>query len=208
MQTIEKNNFEKAYDEAFTLASKMLLKKDIVECCADSGAMITLQSYNTLRIKIDFLNRIININLPSVLFTAEDSAAISIWEKILILHYLCNANGSPQKNSLINFKQIKEGLLYYPSFERRCIKPFMRLFTKDQALAYRNALRIGGEKVDFGDFALKFNPFPRVSLIYMVWNGDNEIPADGNILFDSSIKEYLSAEDIVVLCQYIIFQLK
>ena len=40
-------------------------------------------------------------------------------------------------------------------------------------------------------------------ITYIFWNGDDEFPMEGNIVFDSSFKDYMSTEDIAVLCNMI-----
>jgi hypothetical protein len=40
-----------------------------------------------------------------------------------------------------------------------------------------------------------------------LWKGDEEFPAEGSFLFDGSIPDYLSIEDINILCQTIAWRL-
>ncbi|MBN1189914.1 MAG: DUF3786 domain-containing protein [Dehalococcoidales bacterium] len=40
-----------------------------------------------------------------------------------------------------------------------------------------------------------------------VWKGDDEFPPDAAILFDSTVLDYLSAEDINVLCQTVTWKM-
>ena len=46
-----------------------------------------------------------------------------------------------------------------------------------------------------------------VPVTFVLWKGDEELPPEGNILFDSTISEYLSVEDINVLCEIIAWRL-
>ena len=57
------------------------------------------------------------------------------------------------------------------------------------------------------DLSIQFNALPRISLLLLFNDGDEEFPATGNILFDSSIEKRLSAEDIAVMCQQIVFKI-
>ena len=49
--------------------------------------------------------------------------------------------------------------------------------------------------------------FPRVPITLVLWRGDDEFPPDGNILFDRSISDYLTTEDVNVLCETIAWTL-
>ena len=207
MQFDLKNNFEKACDEAFILACQRLLEKGIPSCSDNTGAQVYKISENHYQIKIAYLNRAICISAPEFTFSAEDTQDISMREKILILHYLCNGDGAPQNNTLINFKQLRSGNTYYPSFEGRCLKPLVRLFNERPVHVTEHLKHLGGEEVSFGDWAIKLQAFSSVPVIFVIWKADDEFPAEGNILFDTSIESYLSTEDIVVLCQQIVLQI-
>jgi hypothetical protein len=37
----------------------------------------------------------------------------------------------------------------------------------------------------------------------VLWRGDDEFPPNATILFDSSVTDYLSTEDLAVLCERI-----
>jgi hypothetical protein len=41
----------------------------------------------------------------------------------------------------------------------------------------------------------------------VLWRGDAEFPAAGNLLFDDSVTEYLPVEDIVILAETVIWKL-
>jgi len=41
----------------------------------------------------------------------------------------------------------------------------------------------------------------------VLWRGDDELAPEGSILFDSTIPDYLSTEDITVLCETIAWRL-
>jgi hypothetical protein len=40
-----------------------------------------------------------------------------------------------------------------------------------------------------------------VALTWILWRGDDEFPAEGTVLMDRGIQDYLPVEDSVVLCQ-------
>ena len=66
---------------------------------------------------------------------------------------------------------------------------------------------MGGRPADFGDAAVTFPAFPRVPLTYVLWRGDEEFSPEGSILFDSTVADYLSNDDIHALCETIIWRL-
>ena len=52
-----------------------------------------------------------------------------------------------------------------------------------------------------------FTAFPRAPLTYVLWKGDDEFPPDASILFDSTVSDYLSNDDIHNLCESIVWRL-
>jgi hypothetical protein len=66
---------------------------------------------------------------------------------------------------------------------------------------------LGGRDADHGDVSVTINAFDRVPITLVLWRGDEEVPPDGNILFDANVSDYLSTEDVTVLCETIIWKL-
>ena len=187
----KRSSFEIAYEEAYSLACKELFKKDVHSCCINSGAEVFKHSEDSFNIKINFLNKAVNIRVPEFAFSSDSPDKTGIWEKILILHYLSSSDNTPLANSLINYKQVKSGSNYFPTFEKRSIKPLISSFGKEPHLLIESSKQLGGEEVSYGDFGVKLTVFPFVPVFLIIWKGDEEFPATGNILFDSSIEKRL-----------------
>ena len=66
---------------------------------------------------------------------------------------------------------------------------------------------MGGGSLDFGDVGVKIQAFPFIPLALILWRGDAEFPAEGKLLFDDSITEYLPVEDIVILAETVVWKL-
>jgi hypothetical protein len=48
---------------------------------------------------------------------------------------------------------------------------------------------------------------PYVPLTFVIWQGDDEIPPNGNILFDETAIEWFNAEDLVVIASLPVYKL-
>ncbi len=192
----KQDNYETAYNEAVV----ELLRKDLKDVAQKSGAQIFQENAQTNLILPFFTDEVI-ITFPKIsLYYKNKDQEISLWYKILILHYLGQAKGTPINGEQITFKQVTGGLAYYPAFHRRTIKPLLKAFGSNLNKYTAAAVKAGGVKTDIGKYSFSFQVFPRVSVIINLWEGDDELPADGNIIFDSSIADYLTTEDIAVLC--------
>ena len=125
----------------------------------------------------------------------------------MIVHYLSQAKGTPLSNKAISYKELPEGANYFPTFSKRAIKPVVEHFSKEPEGLVDVATKLGGYKANYGDIAVTINAFPRVPITFILWQGDDELPPEGNILFDSNIPDYLPIEDIIVLCEAIAWKL-
>ena len=193
---------------AYRLACEQLAKiGDIEQQCLKSGTQCHLiDSQKTIIVK--YLNQSYQVTLPIVKVSLKDSEeAISLRDKILILHYLVQAKGTPLSNRIITYKELPEGINYFRTFYKRAIKPLVDHFGQEPDQLVDVVKRLGGHKTDYGDVAVIINAFPRVPVTLALWRGDEEFPPEGSILFDSTISDYLTTEDINVLCEIIAWKL-
>ncbi len=193
------DNYDVALREAWQRLSSLNLK----EVAEKSGAHVT-QDGGPAKISVRFLDSLI-IAEPSsgtLKYSANDEE-IPPWLRILTLHYLINARGTGETGTQITYKQIEGGLAYYPVFQKRTVGPLSKVFGEDFGSFVRCGETMGGKPASFGDYSLQFQAFPRVSITYVIWKGDDEFPVEGNVMFDSSITDYLSSEDITILCNMV-----
>jgi len=93
-------DYEYGYGLAYKLAGEQLAKIDnIKQHCHKSGAR-----YETIDAKkviiLEYLNRSYQVTLPDIEISLKDSEeAVSLRDKILILHYLTQAKGTPASTS-------------------------------------------------------------------------------------------------------------
>jgi hypothetical protein len=198
----EQQNYEIAYGLAFKLAAEKLnALPDLAEQCRRSGSIC---SADRKLITLDYLNRTYRIVLPAVDINLPDNTETGeLRDRILILNYLLRAKGTPLSNRLISYQELKEGAVYYPSFVKRAVQPLSDFFGAKPDRLPAAAIELGGSPANYGDVAVTIPALSRVPVTLVLWKGDSEFPPNAGILFDSTILDYLSAEDINVLCQTI-----
>jgi len=204
----KQRNYEYGYELAYKLACERLTKiGDIDQLCLRSGARYqVIDSQKVIILK--YLNRSYQITLPDIDISLIDSQQeVPIRDKILMLHYLTSAKGTPISNKLIAYKELPEGASYFPTFSKRAIKPLLDHFGKEPHLLLDVAQKLGGNKAEYGDVAVTINAFSYVPITLVLWHGDEEFAPEGSILFDSTISDYLPTEDINVLCETIAWRL-
>jgi hypothetical protein len=201
-------NYEYGYELAYELACEQLAGVDDLEQqCFRSGARYVVINSQKVII-VEYLNQRYQVTFPDIDISLVDGGEeVPIRDKILILHYLTLAKGVPISNKLIAFKELLEGANYFPTFSKRSIEPLINYFGPQPHRLIDVAERLGGHQVDYGDVAVTINGFSRVPITLVLWQGDEEFPPRGNILFDATISDYLSTYDITVLCETITWKL-
>lgn len=203
---------QKGYDEAYNLAYKLgrekLAKIDNIEQqCHKCGAKFQVLD-SKKSIIIQYLNQSYLITFPDIEISLVDSTeTVPVRDKVLILHYLNSAKGTPLTNKLITFRELPEGNIYSPTFNKRTIKPLLDYFGKAPQRLVEVSQKLGGRKADYGDTAVTINTFSRVPITIILWRGDDEFPPQGNVVFDATISDYLPTEGITVLCEIIAWKL-
>jgi len=190
----KQNNYEIAYRKA----SEALSKADVIQIVNKSGTSL-INKNGIPHILVPFINNEILISYPNVSVSySNKDADVPLWLKILALHYLLHSKGTYKTGEQITFKQLEGGLGYFPAFQKRTIIPLIEAFGADLNNFITAGEMIGGIRVQLGDYALLFKAFPRIDLLFVLWKGDEEFPSDGNVIFDSSIADCLTTEDIAV----------
>ena len=179
------------YDDAINLASEKLARIPPQEVCEACGAR-----YENGEFFLPWFN------IDSALSSAQ------VTHKILWLHYL-TANGSKEMSGqLIAYREAAPALFYEPNFYKRAVNPFVKCFGANADRLIKTGIALGGKTSDLGDASVTINVLPYVPLTFIIWEGDEEFPPDGNILFDKSAKSWFQAEDLAVLASAAVSQLK
>ena len=161
------------------------------------------------RFRVPFLNRVYHIGFPEFDFEdeVESEAEIPIQEQILILHYMQSPVPSLATDSWVSYREIPGASFYYSAFVKRAIDPLKKVFGQNVDDLLRAGEILGGKTIDTGDVGYEFRLFPNIRLRLILWAGDDEFPAEANIVFDENIKEILSPEDIAWLAGMLVYRL-
>jgi len=192
---------------AYTIACERLSAIDIEEHChrSDSGYQATEDG---AVISVSFLNRNYQITLPDITFSMLDGQTdVDMRDKILIMHYLIGAKGTSATGKLITFRELPGGIVYYPTFTKRTMQPIAKHFGYKPDMLISTAELLGGQKTDMGDASVIIHAFNRVPVTLILWQGDEEFTPEVNLLFDSSITDYLESEDITVMSEILTWRL-
>jgi hypothetical protein len=159
--------------------------------------------------RVPFLNQVYRIFFPEFRFEdeADSQKEVPIQEQILILHYMLSPAPSPLTDNWLSYREIPGASFYYSSFVRRAIDPLKKVFGQNIDNFIRAADLLGGKSIDTGDAGYEFRLFPNIPVRLILWAGDEEFPAEANMVFDENIGGMLSPEDIAWLAGMLVYRL-
>lgn len=196
------------YRASLDLARGELKIRNPVHVCRVSGALFMEKQGEPPSIRLPFLNRVVSISWPDLMFSSGTDTELPIKQEILILHYLNGSKGENPTGEWIAYQDIPSAKFYLDAFSRRVKYPLVSTFGEQPArLAVAAKERYGATTSSHGDVSVIIQALPKIPVMMVIWKGDEEFPPDGTILFDSSIKDILSADDIAELSSVIVYPL-
>jgi len=170
----------------------------------------TLKEQGKPDFRIKFLNNRFDINPIQKRITPADSGeSLNDHQIILILHYLANENkiADITNDSWISFKQLSGGEIYFPTFRKRAIDPILNIYSSNPSGIFSKMEAFEVIQLQLGSAAIEIPVFEKIRVRIIIWEEDDEFPAECSILFNKSIKHILPTEDVAVLCGIIAYNL-
>lgn len=190
-------HLQNGYQLAYEKACVNLAAKNPEEMAVNSGAEFD-SSRNVFTLR--YINEVYTVSYPDgdVKFAARQEEPVPVAAKVVILHYLLTANGQPLSGQLVSFKEIPGGMIYLQPFNGRVLGGFKAIFGKNAGLLAKVGEKLGVPFAKYGDTAVTMEVLPRIPITYVIWEGDEEFPANATVLFDATAQYYLPTEDLVV----------
>ena len=208
IQLPEQRDYQYSLELAYKIACEQIGRiQNIQGQCLKSDS--DYQALNSRGIvTVQYLDCVYQITLPGINVSFQDSAAaVPLRDKIMVLHYFIQSKGTPVSGRWVTYKDFPEGVVYFPTFYKRAIIPWLERFGQCPEKLLDAARTLRGQRIDFGSIGVVIPAFKRVPVALVLWHGDEEFPSEGNILFDGSISDYLTTDDINMLCQTIAWRL-
>lgn len=159
-------------------------------------------------LKLTFLNRPYRVLLPQGEVEAEAGEESSLVRRVLILHYLIQAHGQELARRWVDFRSLPGGVVYYPVFRGRVIARLVRMFGERPQDLIQAAAPLGGREIAMADAAVEIPAFPRVPVVFALWEASEEFGPEGTVMYDDALPAYLETEDAIIVCEEIFGELK
>jgi len=197
------------YIKAVSLGKKELEGKDPKQIARRSGAIYVEGTDGKASFSIHFLNKEIDISWPELDFSySVDSKEVPIQQQVLLLHYLDLVGDVKISGEWIAYQEVPDGKFYLDAFIRRAKNPMVQGFGNNPELMVKLTTEVyAATPMEQGDLAVSIPALPLIPVALILWRGDDEFSPEGTILFDRTVSQLLSAEDIAWLAGMIIYPL-
>ena len=193
------------YLQAKHLAIEQLQKESFQTLVLQTG----FETIDDHTFKAPLLDRVYGVTYPAFDFkvVSDETMQTPIQEHVIVLHYMQGAETERLSGTWITYREIPGASFYFSVFVKRAVDPLKHVFGQNSAGFEAAAPQLEGKKITHGDTAFEFRILPKVPVQIILWQGDDEFPPEANILFDRSISNIFSPEDIAWLSGMLVYRL-
>ena len=156
---------------------------------ADENALYI--TYFSRKIRIDRKNGYISyVDFPEEV--PGFNTSITIYN---MFHYAVENPRASGK--LVAFREVKRVYPFEAAYRQTILKEMENLFEGHTEEMRRGCERLNGRKMPQGDVGYILPVFPFLEIAVLFWDGDEEFPAQANMLFDSDITDFMHEENVV-----------
>jgi hypothetical protein len=147
----------------------------------------------------------IQLSYPDWIATdSQTGQALSVATQALLLYYFITADGERPEAHWISFADLPDGRFYNQAFQGYSGSELARAFQNDLESFDRAARQIGGKLLPAapetpGDRAFVFQALPRLAVLTVYWQGDEDFPAAAQVLFEITTPHYLPTDVCAIL---------
>ncbi len=128
---------------------------------------------------------------------------LAYFSRLSVLHYLLGAKPIGPTGRLLKPEELKSGQMYLTGSHLLPTRQLAACYSGDVEDYRAQAARLGGEVRPYGDVAVELYPFPRVPVTLILWEEDDEFPADSHLLLDETCESHLPPDivwSVAMLC--------
>jgi len=109
--------------------------------------------------------------------------------------------------NFVPFYQLQSASPFAAAFEKGTLQPLAAMFDGKEAFLQQGLSRMGGSSVSDRHTAFEVPVFPCMPVQVLFWDGDDEFPAQANLLFDRSATDFIHVESVVSIASSLLHRL-
>ena len=136
----------------------------------------------------------------------SDGAAVDITPQLNVYTLFRYAlPGAKLSGEWVPFRDLKDGGPFAPAFQRGVLTALARTFSGREDRLERAVVALRGGRIHGNGFLL--HAFACIPVQLLFWDGDEEFPAQANLLFDRNATDFIHVESIVTIAGEALCQL-
>ena len=100
----------------------------------------------------------------------------------------------PLTGSLVQPGNVKGGDIFFRGTHVLPLDKLALKYGNDTGGFLKRGTDLGGVPMNYGDASVKLFPFPRLPVVLILWQEDDEFPSRADILFDSTCEFHLALD--------------
>ena len=141
-------------------------------------------------------------------YFAETGEKLTAAQSILVVRLVLEAESSPASGKFLSYAEVPWGEVYLANFKGRCILRLAYGFGSDLERFRRAVEPLGGVPSGMGDASYDVEFVEGVTVRLILWQGDEEFPPASQILFSDNVSHYFTAEDLAVVGDVLLDDMK
>jgi hypothetical protein len=185
-------------------AQEKLHQMDRAVVAERSGATIDADG----NLRVEFMRRAYVIDQNEwTIKRADDAVAPASLIQSLLLTYLYRADGALSLDRWMGFRELPDGLFYASAFQGYTGAELVRDLNGDVARFKQASEKLQGAPLAIVDAGYVFQVLPHLKLAVVMWAGDEEFPAQAQVLFQETAAHYLMTEALAIVGSLLIGQI-
>lgn len=111
-----------------------------------------------------------------------------------VLWYLMTTRDIPLSGKLVKPASVPGGQIFVKGTHVLPLADIAAAYSGKKELFYEVGARYGGVEADHGDISVRLLPFPRLPVYLIIWSGDEDFAASGQLLLDTTCTCHLSTD--------------
>jgi len=149
---------------------------------------------------LTMMNRPVSLQWPELIARYEDdgketaNAYVIIFCRLVMFGTLTTGTGK-----MLSYVETPWGAHYYKAFKGRCLDRLAGTYGHNARKLAEDGKVFGAKEVPGGDCSIEFDFIPGLTVRATVWEGDEEFPANSQILFSDSFILAMTAEELAAV---------
>lgn len=193
-------NQPKPLEQRIAALRKELERADPIQLAERIGARYEDQGQGQALFYLEMWGKEICLSFPGLEVIEESSnTPLRIDSQALLMYYFFTSDGTQPVGKWISFSELPDGKFYQQAFQGYTGGELTRAFGDELESFIQAAENLGGKREHLGDVSYSFQALPRLPVLIVYWQGDEDFPASMQILFDASAPHHLPTDVCAIL---------